>query len=387
MTDLGRKKQQGIIKHKADNIIINLPARLKQWEEYIRELFYHERAERDKINTTEVADELRITSQEIVFEIPKNEGGESEKEKENKECKLETDNEDSDSNVSFPEADAVKEKNVVMSILLDNDDPEFHDFLQKEDSGEESDHVSVDKDENEEISDMVIENTRRCYYPDEELSTDEAMILRRDRLIFRYKYSIKLHELTIYDRFIPNRIKYTRKVSVVADESLYADTAVREPLKNYLGKGHVVCMDNFYYSVPLSEFLFKEKTHAPQEKIKCESRKKSLRGTRKPLKRAIVDRTRSSWYISRSKTRKDAQLLKHLAHAHLVMLWMGMTAYRYVLPHLMQESQTLVKGRHWIFHQDSVPSHRFKSTIALLHNHQIDMIQPDEWMPSSPDCA
>ncbi|KAF2888280.1 hypothetical protein ILUMI_17893 [Ignelater luminosus] len=130
-----------------------------------------------------------------------------------------------------------------------------------------------------------------------------------------------------------------------------------------------------------------QKATAPQEKIKCESRKKSLRGTRKPLKRAIVDRTRSSWYISRSKTRKDAQLLKYLAHAHLVMLWMGMTAYRYVLPHLMQESQTLVKGRHWIFHQDSAPSHRFKSTIALLHNHQIDMIQPDEWMPSSPDCA
>ncbi|KAF2890604.1 hypothetical protein ILUMI_15569 [Ignelater luminosus] len=37
---------------------------------------------------------------------------------------------------------------VEMLMLLDNDDSEFHDFLQEEDRDEESDRVSVDEDEN-----------------------------------------------------------------------------------------------------------------------------------------------------------------------------------------------------------------------------------------------
>ncbi|KAF2902929.1 hypothetical protein ILUMI_03255 [Ignelater luminosus] len=65
----GRKRQQGIIKDKDGNLIIDFPAKLNRWEEYIRELQYDARAERDNIDTTEMANKLRITSQEIEFAI------------------------------------------------------------------------------------------------------------------------------------------------------------------------------------------------------------------------------------------------------------------------------------------------------------------------------
>ncbi|KAF2882070.1 hypothetical protein ILUMI_24073 [Ignelater luminosus] len=64
MTGLRRKRQQGTIKDKDGNIIIDLSAKLKRCEEYIKELFYDARA-----NTTEMADELRIINQEIEFAI------------------------------------------------------------------------------------------------------------------------------------------------------------------------------------------------------------------------------------------------------------------------------------------------------------------------------
>ncbi|KAF2881044.1 hypothetical protein ILUMI_25132 [Ignelater luminosus] len=67
MTGLGRQRLQDILKNKDSNIIIYLPAKLKLWEEYIRELFYDARAERE--NTTELAEEFRTTNQEIVFAI------------------------------------------------------------------------------------------------------------------------------------------------------------------------------------------------------------------------------------------------------------------------------------------------------------------------------
>jgi transposase len=42
-------------------------------------------------------------------------------------------------------------------------------------------------------------------------------------------------------------------------------------------------------------------------------------------------------------------------------------------------------NRQWVFLQDSAPSHRAKSTIQWLHEHNVQFITPQQWPPYSPD--
>jgi [histone H3]-lysine36 N-dimethyltransferase SETMAR len=41
----------------------------------------------------------------------------------------------------------------------------------------------------------------------------------------------------------------------------------------------------------------------------------------------------------------------------------------------------------FIFHQDSAPAHTARTTLQWLDKRGIRYITPEEWMPSSPDCA
>lgn len=110
------------------------------------------------------------------------------------------------------------------------------------------------------ILDAVLNNIKSGIYPGQALSIDEDMILWRGRLIFRqyisskrHKYGIKLFEVITHDGYI-FLLVYTGKGSLSTGD-------VKHLTKDYLGKGHVVYMDNFYNSVDLAETLFKEKTY------------------------------------------------------------------------------------------------------------------------------
>lgn len=117
------------------------------------------------------------------------------------------------------------------------------------------------------ILNAIIENIKSAFYPGQHLAIDEAMILWRGRLIFRqyipnkrHKYGIKLYELTTHDGFILNIIIYVGKGTLEIDGESHSFSVVKQLIRDYLGKGHVLYVDNFYSSVALAEYLLSEKT-------------------------------------------------------------------------------------------------------------------------------
>lgn len=113
----------------------------------------------------------------------------------------------------------------------------------------------------------IISNIQTKYYPKECLSLDESMLLWRGRLSFRqyipskaHKYGIKFFELCTDDGFILDLIIYKGK-GTVTDSRGVTFGIVDKLMKNYLGKGHTLYMDNYYNSVQLAEYLYKNKTH------------------------------------------------------------------------------------------------------------------------------
>lgn len=94
------------------------------------------------------------------------------------------------------------------------------------------------------------------------------MILWRGRLQFRqympnkaHKYGIKLYELSTHHGFVLNVKIYCGKGTNISSEDGPAHDVVKELMSNYLNKGHVVYVDNFYSSIKLAEDLYLEQTH------------------------------------------------------------------------------------------------------------------------------
>ncbi|CAF3424905.1 unnamed protein product [Rotaria sp. Silwood1] len=59
-------------------------------------------------------------------------------------------------------------------------------------------------------------------------------------------------------------------------------------------------------------------------------------------------------------------------------------------PFLRQDIPRLIPRKErikWFFHQDSAPSHTSKQTIEYLNKCKINYVNPEEWLPSSPDAA
>jgi hypothetical protein len=113
----------------------------------------------------------------------------------------------------------------------------------------------------------IISNIQTKYYPKECLSLDESMLLWRGRLSFKqyipskaHKYRIKFFELCTDDGFILDLIIYKGK-GIVTDSRGVTFSIVDKLMRNYLGKGHTLYMDNYYNSVQLAEYLYEKKTH------------------------------------------------------------------------------------------------------------------------------
>ncbi|KAF5282321.1 hypothetical protein FQR65_LT14375 [Abscondita terminalis] len=168
------------------------------------------------------------------------------------------------------------------------------------------------------ILDAILKNIKSCLYPDKELSIDEAMILWRGRLVFRqyipskrHKYGIKLYELTTHDGYILNIIVYTGK------GSLKTADVVKQFTKDYLGKGHVLYMDNFYNSVDLAETLFKEQTHVVgtlREDI-LENPKEMLK--RKLKKGDAIWKRKGPVLVTKWKDKRDVRMIS-TKHKHIM---------------------------------------------------------------------
>nr|CAI5826559.1 unnamed protein product [Callosobruchus analis] len=93
------------------------------------------------------------------------------------------------------------------------------------------------------------------------------MILWRGRLSLpqyipnkRHKCGIKLYELTTDNGYILNIIIYVGKGTLENQNDSHATSVVKQLLQDYLGKGPILYVDNFYTSVSLAEYLLSEKT-------------------------------------------------------------------------------------------------------------------------------
>lgn len=118
---------------------------------------------------------------------------------------------------------------------------------------------------------MHLDVFRNNFYPFEQLSLDESLLLHRGRLVFRQyiknkkkKYGIKFYELCTPDGYILNFEMYTGKSNEEenAVRGLKTTSLVKRLMDPYLNKGHHLYMDNYYNCVSLSEELLKLKMHS-----------------------------------------------------------------------------------------------------------------------------
>ena len=119
-------------------------------------------------------------------------------------------------------------------------------------------------------------------------------------------------------------------------------------------------------------------------------------------------RKRCVQYLSGEQKRSDAKPAIHVSNPKGVMVWVAISANgvsrplfiepgakinaiyyqtRVLEPFFKKDAQRLYPNQHLVFHQDSAPSHKAKTTLQWLRDHNIAFVTPEEWTPSSPDAA
>lgn len=119
-------------------------------------------------------------------------------------------------------------------------------------------------------------------------------------------------------------------------------------------------------------------------------------------------RKRSVQYISRDKSRREAEVKVHVANPRGIMVWVAMSAsgvsrplfiepgakinaeyyqQKVLRPFFSRDVTKMYPNDAYLFHQDSAPAHTAKSTIQWLKSHKVPFIPPEKWMPSSPDAS
>lgn len=106
------------------------------------------------------------------------------------------------------------------------------------------------------------------YYPDKQLSLDESMVLWRGRLKFRqyikgkrHKFGVKLYVLCEPNGLTLKIIVYSGSADAELSGSQHTEKVVISLLREKLGVGHSIFMDNFYNSVKLTKELLDNKTY------------------------------------------------------------------------------------------------------------------------------
>lgn len=118
------------------------------------------------------------------------------------------------------------------------------------------------------IIDYFNNKMTECYYPAQQLSLDESMVLWRGRLSFRqfiknkrHKYGIKLYMLTEPDGLILKFRVYAGGKDIEVTGKGHAEKVVMELLQGKLNNGHELYMDNFYNSFGLAKKLLENNTY------------------------------------------------------------------------------------------------------------------------------
>ena len=109
---------------------------------------------------------------------------------------------------------------------------------------------------------------KKNYVPDKSLCIDESMMLWRGRLIFRQyiknkkrKYGVKLYELCESNGLIIKIKICCGKEEGAQSEMGHASDVVLHLAEDFLDKGYVLFMDNFYNSVSLTKALTSKSTY------------------------------------------------------------------------------------------------------------------------------
>ena len=134
------------------------------------------------------------------------------------------------------------------------------------------------------ICDRLLERFQAVYTPGKQLSIDESMVLWRGRLMFRqyipgkrHKYGVKLYMLCEPSGYVWNAVVYSGKSDPVSGLG-HSESVVMKLMEKRLDCGHILFVDNFYTSFPLSQELLKRHT------LLCGT----LRRNRKHLPEAVV---------------------------------------------------------------------------------------------------
>lgn len=177
------------------------------------------------------------------------------------------------------------------------------------------------------VFDMLIQNFQKSYFPDENLSLDESLLLHRGRLVWRQyikgkkaKYGIKFYELCTHDGYVLNVDMYKGKQtsSAVEEGVSKVDNIVLTLMKPLLNKGHSLYMDNFYNSVTLSNILLEKKTHTTGT-LRSNRRGNPKEVTTKKLKRGDhIWRRNKNVYVSKWKDKRDVLCLTTKSHPKII---------------------------------------------------------------------
>jgi len=121
------------------------------------------------------------------------------------------------------------------------------------------------------LFDKLIKNFQNAFFPNEQLSLDESLLLHRGRLSFRQyiknkkaRYRIKFYELCTPDGYVLNIEMYKGKTNVNATtigQTSKIDSLVLRLMDPYLDMGHSLFMDNYYNSFNLFKKLLDRQTH------------------------------------------------------------------------------------------------------------------------------
>ena len=116
------------------------------------------------------------------------------------------------------------------------------------------------------IVDSLLNHFQSIYYPEKQLSIDEAMVLWCGRLVFRqyipgkrHKYGVKLYLLYVFSGYVINALVYCGKLDPIAGFG-HSEAVVFKLMERYMDLGHELFVDSFYTSVPLAKALLKQKT-------------------------------------------------------------------------------------------------------------------------------
>lgn len=122
--------------------------------------------------------------------------------------------------------------------------------------------------------------------PQKNICIDESMMLWRGRLFFRqyiqnkkHKYGVKLYKLCESDGLIQKTKIYCGKTELPEGNFGHATGVVLHLMEDYLDKGYILHMDNFYNSVALTELLTDRKIYV------CGT----LRGDRKGNPKCVIN--------------------------------------------------------------------------------------------------